>query len=1024
MRNLTATRFFIAALCWTAATALSGQHSDIQVRVLGFEEGLSHRNVFQINQDTNGFLWFATFNGLNRYDGYSFSRIEKIGSGLTPFSSMYTGLTVDPQNRIWVYQPNFVHYWDPATDETGDIPIHSGNLGRGEERTPVQLAVLPDQTAWMVVYVEKEGRAYLERWSAGGERLKQIPLPGQYENHPLVWHKGFLYLAAWENELWKLNDSGDLIDKYNFAYRGYDRTRSRIADMRLDSENRLWVLLRGGQLYRQTESGFDPHEEAGLWRSRAEEFLTFLVEPKGDVWLAGPEFILHFDSRTKRITNHDQAVREITQYPTAYRQFFPDPSGVVWVATDFGAVKLVRPRKLFATYLSGGDKACSSGFCSMRGMAEGPDGALYFSFYNSIEKLPPGASRTEPLFPDRTLVNSPYGLAWFQNGLVTGNGLYIDPVTGRTDTLFYASEAQEGVVLTDPEGVLWAGYGTSLFRCASLEKATTPFVQLPHTISYLHRGARSRILWIGTHDGGLYSLDPASGGLKSIEVNLSHQRVLACLEDSRGLLWVATANGLNLLDLVSGAVRVFQDKHGLPNNFINGILPEGDSCLWISTDQGLCRMTIDGKDLTCFYEQDGLPANEFNRISFLRSSDGRLFFGGLNGVAAFTPGPSLVEEKQKHRGKLLVTYFSKYDGWEDSMIQFTSGWDWRKGIDLSFRDKFFTFGFALADYNNPRENQYSYILEGYESSWSDPGAVNFARYQNIPPGNYVFKVKAVSGPNESNSEILEVPVHIDQAFYRSYWFLALCALLMILAIYGIMRYRLYTTEKREKILEAQVRARTVELEREKHKSEELLRNILPADTAEELKTFGFAKARRYEQVTVMFSDFKGFSQIAAKLEPEELVAEIDFCFAQFDRIMETHGLEKIKTIGDAYLCVGGLGQGGADAAVQVVEAALDIQAFMQGLQQAKKPFFQARIGIHTGPVVAGIVGIKKFAYDIWGDTVNIANRMETHGEVGMVNISQATYQLVSQQFECIRRGQIPVRGQGEMEMYFVKRGTK
>ena len=241
---------------------------------------------------------------------------------------------------------------------------------------------------------------------------------------------------------------------------------------------------------------------------------------------------------------------------------------------------------------------------------------------------------------------------------------------------------------------------------------------------------------------------------------------------------------------------------------------------------------------------------------------------------------------------------------------------------------------------------------------------------------------------------------------------------------GAVRYRIYTIKKRERVLEAVVKARTQELEKEKHKSEELLLNILPHETAEELKRFGAAKAKRHNLVTVMFSDFKGFTRISGMLEPEDLVAEIDKCFRAFDEIIERHGLEKIKTVGDAYLCVGGITSTGPDEAVRVIKAGLEIQEFMRGIgieqELSHRPVFEARIGIHTGPVVAGIVGIKKFAYDIWGDTVNLASRMETYGEVGRVNISETTYMAVKEHFRCKYHGQFSEDISNPINMYLVE----
>lgn len=206
-------------------------------------------------------------------------------------------------------------------------------------------------------------------------------------------------------------------------------------------------------------------------------------------------------------------------------------------------------------------------------------------------------------------------------------------------------------------------------------------------------------------------------------------------------------------------------------------------------------------------------------------------------------------------------------------------------------------------------------------------------------------------------------------------------------------------------------------------SDDLLLNILPAETAEELKANGSAIARSFDHATVLFTDFKNFTELSAKLTPEQLVAEINYCYSAFDRIIMKNGVEKIKTIGDSYMCAGGLPVQNKTTAIDVVNVALEIREFM--LIEKKKreargeSYFEIRIGCNTGPVVAGIVGIKKYAYDIWGDTVNIASRMESSGEPGKVNISETTYALVRNNFKCTPRGKIEAKGKGMIDMYFV-----
>tara|TARA_R110002072_G_scaffold182301_2_gene338460 strand:- start:4234 stop:5781 length:1548 start_codon:yes stop_codon:yes gene_type:complete len=272
----------------------------------------------------------------------------------------------------------------------------------------------------------------------------------------------------------------------------------------------------------------------------------------------------------------------------------------------------------------------------------------------------------------------------------------------------------------------------------------------------------------------------------------------------------------------------------------------------------------------------------------------------------------------------------------------------------------------------------------------------------------------------------------------SYWWIHLIILSVFIAgLFLIYRRRLRKMQSQRDLLETQVKQRTIEiikqkeqvekqkkmLEEEKEKTEKLLLNILPREMADELKNKGKAKARQYRSATVMFTDFKGFTTLAENYSPQDLVAELDSYFIRFDEIVNKYNVEKIKTIGDAYMAAGGVPIRNKSNAIDTTLAALEIQRAMEEMRVAKEKLgitpWELRIGIHSGELIAGVVGIKRLAYDIWGDTVNVAARMEASGEVNKVNISETTYEAIAEFFVTEYRGKIKAKNKGSVDMYFV-----
>ncbi len=293
-------------------------------------------------------------------------------------------------------------------------------------------------------------------------------------------------------------------------------------------------------------------------------------------------------------------------------------------------------------------------------------------------------------------------------------------------------------------------------------------------------------------------------------------------------------------------------------------------------------------------------------------------------------------------------------------------------------------------------------------------------------------LKTVKDKNENlKSEVAEVTTQLSKtelelqnaelrAVQNRIVLFSLIGLSILILMLAYLFYSRYKTKQRAN---DKLEEKNKIIEEEKGNSERLLLNILPANIAEELKKNGKAKARRHENVTVLFTDFKNFTKVSERLSPEKLVEELDYCFKEFDAIISKFHIEKIKTIGDSYMCANGFDNSRVNPALDMVKAATEMQVFLENYQAERKakslPFFEARIGIHTGAVVSGVVGTKKFAYDIWGDTVNIASRMESSGAPNRINISNDTFYHIQSYFYCTYRGQIAAKNKGAIDMYFV-----
>gem|GEM_PF-1646969 len=349
--------------------------------------------------------------------------------------------------------------------------------------------------------------------------------------------------------------------------------------------------------------------------------------------------------------------------------------------------------------------------------------------------------------------------------------------------------------------------------------------------------------------------------------------------------------------------------------------------------------------------------------------------------------------------------------------------------DFSYKENNFYFRFAATNYIFPAHTVYSSRLKGMGKNWSPWTTQPSRLFTNLKPGDYTFMVKARNAfGNESNVETFSFK--IKKPWYTTTTALIVYFVLLAFIVWGIVRLvnkQLFIIKKR---LEERIQERTREieekkqqLEAEKKKSDQLLQNILPAKIAEELKANGNVRVQYYDLATIMFLDFKDFSKISQFISPLTLINELNNCFTKFDEIAKRHRLEKIKTIGDAYMCAGGVPEQNETNPFDTILAAFEILSFVK-IAEENQWLSEVRIGIHTGEILAGVIGKNKFAYDIWGEAVNTASRMETSSEAGRINISGETYELVRDFFDCEYRGKLEAKHKNQFYMYYVLRIKK
>jgi ligand-binding sensor domain-containing protein/class 3 adenylate cyclase/predicted metal-dependent HD superfamily phosphohydrolase len=1036
LKNLT-TRLKILALLFMTFASHIGQATTIKFQSLTTSDGLSQSSVKTILQDRNGFMWFGTQNGLNKYDGYQFNNyINNLSDSNSIGGNNINQIVQFNSSLIWIATDKGISSYSPHTLKFENYTLEAEKQIEAMSIIEIDSMHLMIITANQIYTLDLSTSIFSSFWKTESHQINGAEI-----------FNSTIYIATNKGVV-----QSKLSGESNF---------SNVLGVP-DQENAVGFKQYKQVLYVYTSTGiYNLNEKLffSLYRDFSKEFQesnaeisVVHIDRKASMWIGTKNSgLFRYNLKTSKLERSTHSSNMSTSVSSnTILSLTTDKTGILWVGTRFGINKFDNERQNFNHYqiIAGNEKIDNSKVWTIYSQELpivwiGGDNGLskYNIETNEINTYQPKLNRSTQGYGifaiapaiDGFWVGTEDGFKKFD----TLNKVFIDYPHSKNTSRTYSIKVMEN-------GDVFIGSRQGLLRLNSFGKLEhfldkSEGIKDPVKANIVRNitTIKGDTLWLGTEEGvvSFHTLR-----IKPYRYRISKPQIkddfITTLWIEKDELWIGNPSaGLYSYNLKTRLITNISENEGLSNNAINSIIGDDNNNLWISTNKGLSRYNIKSGLVTNFSETDGLQNNEFNSGAGFKSANSELFFGGIDGFNVFTPNQIAIN---RNPPEIVITGFNLFnqkvpittDGILKQSISQT------KHIDLDYDQKVIAFEFASLHYSNPKKNKHAYMLEGFDADWVYIDNSRVATYTNLNAKTYTFKVK---GSNSDNiwSEPVKITLTIHPPIWETWWFRSLVILTVLGLIFFYYRSRLIRVKQQKKLLEAQVKHRTIEIikqkeevevqkklvEEEKEKTEKLLLNVLPKETAEELKNRGRSKARNYKRATVMFTDFAGFTQIAESYKPQDLVAKLDSFFIKFDEITAQFDVEKIKTVGDAYLCVGGVPIRNKSNPIDTVLAALNIKKCMQEeavkMEAKGEEPWELRIGIHTGDIIAGVVGIKRFAYDIWGDTVNIASRLETACEVGMINISGTTYEAVAEFFECEYRGKIPAKNKGEIDMYYV-----
>ena len=809
---------FILGILLILGNSARGQDNNIQFDRLNLEQGLSQGTVYSILQDRTGFMWFGTQDGLNKFDGYTFTTYRVNQGDPTSLSDNYTQeLYEDQKGNIWVGTLSGGLNRFDRDSETFAVFRHQAENDHSISSDKV-VAILEDHNGNLWAGTP-DGLNKLLSDNHSFKRYSHSPRDASGLSHSSIQT---LFVDS-QNNLWVGTENGlNLYLPEKDTFRRYMLSEEQssanfVTVIREDYQGNLLVGTQEGLFTLSNVEGNSKFDLISFPQIEENLVSALLVDPDGTHWIGyDREGMIRWNEAQDQIFHikYDPARPKSLSNNLVY-DFYFDKFSNLWAGTLNGINKTNISHFKFDLYQNvQGILGHTSN--SIFGIQKDPSGAIWTAtrqglFYlnradNTLEHFD-NTKASRPTLKNRafrSLYQDDSGIVWL--GSEEGDLEALDPVNRRLAIYLLNPEVSNNTIYKIYEhrpGTLWLGTHSGLYRFDKqsgsityydLEKILGKTIN-SNEIRAIIADSKSN-LWLGTLGAGLFYFDLESETLTQFEhdpkdpFSISGNIAPSLFIDAQDTLWVGTASGLNKFHLTESKFYRFNESDGLPNDVVYGILSEGDQ-LWLSTNQGISRFNKKTRSFRNYHVSDGLQGSEFNAGAYHQGSDGELLFGGIDGYNGFYPAS--IKDNQLIP-TVVLTGFKVFN--EDRPL--SKSLEATETITLSYRDSFFSFEFAGLHLVAPEKNQYTYMMEGFDREWIKSDR-RYASYTNLDPGSYTFRVKASNNDGIWNDEGLALKVNITPPFWQTLWFYISALLLVSVIIYAFYRFRIAQVRKEEKL---------------------------------------------------------------------------------------------------------------------------------------------------------------------------------------------------------------------------------